>query len=261
MIELRTPAEIEAMRPAGRFVAEMLATLRDETKVGTNLLAIDRRAHELIRRAGAESCYIDYHPSFGARPVRQGHLHVRQRRRAARAPATTTRCRTATSSRWTSPCRSTGGSPTRPSRSSSAPPATRISRSSTRPNGRWMPRSAPQSWEPDRRHLARDRGGRPRGRLRDQHRLRRTRRRSDHARRPARAERRQGRVAAIRCARASSSRSSRGSCETTDELVTDPDGWTLRSADGSRGAHSEHTVAITEDGPIVLTDRSWLGVG
>ena len=36
---------------------------------------------------------------------------------------------------------------------------------------------------------------------------------------------------------------------TTDELVTDPDGWTLRSADGSRGAHSEHTVAITEDGP------------
>src|SRR6476659_7507939 len=68
MIELRTPAEIEQMRPAGRFVAETLATLRDETKVGTNLLAIDRRAHDLIRRAGAESCYIDYHPSFGARP-------------------------------------------------------------------------------------------------------------------------------------------------------------------------------------------------
>ncbi len=47
---------------------------------------------------------------------------------------------------------------------------------------------------------------------------------------------------------------------TTDELVTDPDGWTLRSADGSRGAHSEHTIAITEDGPIILTDRSFLGV-
>jgi methionyl aminopeptidase len=41
---------------------------------------------------------------------------------------------------------------------------------------------------------------------------------------------------------------------------TDPDGWTLRSADGSRGAHSEHTIAITEDGPIILTDRSFLGV-
>ena len=38
------------------------------------------------------------------------------------------------------------------------------------------------------------------------------------------------------------------------------DGWTLRSVDGSRGAHAEHTVAITADGPIVLTDRSFLGV-
>ena len=52
MIELRTPAEIEAMKPAGRFVAEVLATLRDETRVGTNLLDIDRRAHEMIRKAG-----------------------------------------------------------------------------------------------------------------------------------------------------------------------------------------------------------------
>jgi methionyl aminopeptidase len=41
----------------------------------------------------------------------------------------------------------------------------------------------------------------------------------------------------------------------TDQIYTDRDGWTLRSADGSRGAHSEHTVAITEDGPVVLTAR------
>ena len=42
----------------------------------------------------------------------------------------------------------------------------------------------------------------------------------------------------------------------TDEIYTDKDGWTLRSRDGSRGAHSEHTVALTEQGPIVLTARS-----
>jgi methionyl aminopeptidase len=42
---------------------------------------------------------------------------------------------------------------------------------------------------------------------------------------------------------------------TTDEIYTDADGWTLRSADGSRGAHMEHTVAITADGPLVLTER------
>ncbi|WP_340556388.1 type I methionyl aminopeptidase [Streptomyces sp. GSL17-111] len=34
---------------------------------------------------------------------------------------------------------------------------------------------------------------------------------------------------------------------------TDLDGWTLRTIDGSRAAHIEHTVAITEDGPRVLT--------
>lgn len=48
--------------------------------------------------------------------------------------------------------------------------------------------------------------------------------------------------------------------QSTDKLVTDKDGWTLRSADGSRGAHSEHTIAITDAGPVVLTDRSHLGV-
>jgi methionyl aminopeptidase len=31
------------------------------------------------------------------------------------------------------------------------------------------------------------------------------------------------------------------------------DGWTVVTADGSRSAHFEHTVAVTEDGPWVLT--------
>jgi methionyl aminopeptidase len=39
----------------------------------------------------------------------------------------------------------------------------------------------------------------------------------------------------------------------TAELVTDADGWTLRSATGCRTAHSEHTIAITADGAEVLT--------
>ena len=39
----------------------------------------------------------------------------------------------------------------------------------------------------------------------------------------------------------------------TDELVTDADGWTLRSATGCRTAHSEHTIAITSTGAEVLT--------
>jgi len=34
---------------------------------------------------------------------------------------------------------------------------------------------------------------------------------------------------------------------------TESDGWTVRTSDGSWSAHSEHTVAITEHGPEVLT--------
>ncbi len=34
------------------------------------------------------------------------------------------------------------------------------------------------------------------------------------------------------------------------------DGWTVVTADGSVSAHWEHTIAITEDGPQVLTARS-----
>lgn len=42
------------------------------------------------------------------------------------------------------------------------------------------------------------------------------------------------------------------------EVKLDPDGWTARTADGSLSAHYEHTVAITEDGPEILSDRSGL---
>jgi methionyl aminopeptidase len=38
-----------------------------------------------------------------------------------------------------------------------------------------------------------------------------------------------------------------------DSYEIDEDGWTIRSGDGSRAAHVEHTVAITADGPRILT--------
>lgn len=37
------------------------------------------------------------------------------------------------------------------------------------------------------------------------------------------------------------------------ETVTMPDGWTVRTKDGSLSAHYEHTVALTDDGPLILT--------
>jgi methionyl aminopeptidase len=41
----------------------------------------------------------------------------------------------------------------------------------------------------------------------------------------------------------------------TAETVTLDDDWTVVTADGQVSAHWEHTVAITEDGPRVLTAR------
>ena len=38
-----------------------------------------------------------------------------------------------------------------------------------------------------------------------------------------------------------------------DDFRWRPDGWALRTVDGSRAAHAEHTVAITDDGPRILT--------
>lgn len=39
----------------------------------------------------------------------------------------------------------------------------------------------------------------------------------------------------------------------TDGYAVDDDGWTIRSASGARAAHCEHTIAITERGPRILT--------
>jgi Xaa-Pro aminopeptidase len=81
VIELRTPAEIEQMRPAGRFVASVLEATSKAAAPGVNLLELDALAHDMIRAAGATSCYIDYHPSFGAEGRRPAEPRLRGIRR------------------------------------------------------------------------------------------------------------------------------------------------------------------------------------
>ena len=75
------------MRPAGRFVAEVLTALKAQVAVGVNLLELDEAAHRMIKDRGAESCYIDYHPSFGASPFGKVLCTSSERRGAARPPA------------------------------------------------------------------------------------------------------------------------------------------------------------------------------
>ena len=39
------------------------------------------------------------------------------------------------------------------------------------------------------------------------------------------------------------------------EIKTDSDGWTIRTLDGQVSAHFEHTIAITSNGPKILSQR------
>ena len=39
------------------------------------------------------------------------------------------------------------------------------------------------------------------------------------------------------------------------QMTIDDDGWTARTADGSLSAQYEHTIAITADGPVILTEQ------
>ena len=71
MIEILNPTELHRAREAGALVAHILQTLKSRSTVGTNLLDIDRRAKAMITEAGAQSCYVDYAPSFGRGPF--GH--------------------------------------------------------------------------------------------------------------------------------------------------------------------------------------------
>ena len=71
MIEILSPTDLPRAREAGALVADILQTLRSRSAVGTNLLDIDRWARAMIDEAGALSCYVDYEPSFGRGPF--GH--------------------------------------------------------------------------------------------------------------------------------------------------------------------------------------------
>jgi methionyl aminopeptidase len=71
MIEILDRTKLAKAKDAGALVAEILQTLKSRSSVGTNLLDIDRWAEAMIAEAGALSCYVDYEPSFGRGPF--GH--------------------------------------------------------------------------------------------------------------------------------------------------------------------------------------------
>ncbi|AGL19045.1 type I methionyl aminopeptidase [Actinoplanes sp. N902-109] len=71
MIEIFEPADLPRARETGALVAGILQSLKSRIVPGTNLLDVDRWAKAMIDEAGAQSCYVDYAPSFGRGPF--GH--------------------------------------------------------------------------------------------------------------------------------------------------------------------------------------------
>jgi methionyl aminopeptidase len=254
VIELRTPTQIEQMRPAGRFVASVITALSAKAEVGVNLLELDALAHEMIRAEGAESCYIDYHPSFGAMPfgkvlctsVNDAVLHGLPHDYVLRDGDLLSVDFAASVDGWVadSALSVVVGTPRQEDLDliATTDRALAAGIAATTVGNRIGDISAAIGDVARAAGLSVNLqfGG---------HGVGRTMHGDPHIANDGRAGRglklRPGLVIAIEP----------WFLHTTNEIYIDKDGWTIKSQDGSRGAHMEHTVAVTDDGPLVLTDR------
>jgi methionyl aminopeptidase len=68
MVEIKTDAAMDAMREAGRVVARALAAVREAAAVGVSLRELDEAARAVLAEAGAGSPFLGYQPSFAPLP-------------------------------------------------------------------------------------------------------------------------------------------------------------------------------------------------
>ncbi|WP_067574837.1 type I methionyl aminopeptidase [Nocardia acidivorans] len=252
MVELKSAAEIARMRVTGEFVANVLAELRDRARIGVNLLELEAHVRERIRERGAVSCYWDYSPSFGRGPFRNtvclsvndAVLHGLPFDYALRDGDVLTADLAVGIDGWVADSATTVivGTP--------APADSRLVRATEEALEAAISVALPGNRIGDISAAIAGVAhayGYPVNTEFGGHGLGRTMHEDPHIPNHGRPGRgytlRPGLTIAIEPWFA----------RTTDRIITDPDGWTIRSADGSRTAHSEHTVAITEAGPQVLT--------
>ncbi|MET7473295.1 type I methionyl aminopeptidase [Streptomyces sp. NPDC005648] len=68
MVELKTDTSIDAMHEAGRVVGRALTAAREAADVGVSLLELDEAARAVLRETGASSPFLGYRPSFAPVP-------------------------------------------------------------------------------------------------------------------------------------------------------------------------------------------------
>ncbi|MBM7489869.1 methionyl aminopeptidase [Micromonospora luteifusca] len=254
MIELKSPKEIQQMAVTGQFVGELLAELRAVAAVGVNLMDIEHHARRRIKERGADSCYWDYSPSFGRGPFRNvlclsvndAVLHGLPHNYSLRDGDLLSIDMAVGIDGWVadSALSVIVGTP--------APEDLKLIEATEVALAAGIDAALPGNQLGDisaaigevaRRYgysVNNEFGG---------HGIGRTMHEAPHVANDGRSGRgmklKPGLTIAIEP----------WFCRSTDKIKFDKDGWTIRSADGSRTAHSEHTVAVTETGPQVLTPR------
>ena len=253
MIEILKPARVARAKDTGALVADILQTLRSRSTVGTNLLDIDRWTQAMIDEAGAVSCYVDYAPSFGRGPfghyictsVNDAVLHgLPYDYRLADGDLLSLDLAV-----------STGGVAADSAVSfivgeSKLPESVAMISATERALSAGIAAAGPGARLGDISHAigsVLSDAGYPINTEFGGHGIGSTMHQDPHVSntgRPGRGYKlRPGLLLALEP----------WVMADTAELVTDADGWTLRSKTGCRTAHSEHTIAITDDGADILT--------
>jgi methionyl aminopeptidase len=253
MVELKTSREIGLQREAGRVVAEALAAVREKAEVGVTLAELDRVAATVIDKAGAIPAFLNYHPSWAPAPypgvicasVNDAVVHgIPDRTRLADGDLVSIDCG-AFAGGWCADAAIsfTVGTP--------RPQDLELITATDAALQRGIEAAQPGHQLGDVGHaigvaarkdgygLLAHHGGHGVGRAMHEDPF------VANEGRPGRGYRlRPGLVVAIEPMLVA---------DGTDEYVTGHDGWTIRTATGARAAHSEHTIAITDNGPVVLT--------
>jgi methionyl aminopeptidase len=253
VVELKSSREIALLREAGRVVAEALVAVRERATVGVRLAELDQVAAKVIEGAGATPAFLGYHPSWAPTPfpgvicasVNDAVVHgIPDRTRLADGDLVSIDCGAFVHG-WCGDAAISFivGTPGPGDSDLIAATDAALERGiAAAVAGNQLGDLGDAIGAPARTSgygLLEQHGGHGVGRAMHEDPF------VPNEGRPGRGYRlRPGLVIAIEPMLISGG---------TDEYVIDPDGWTLRTASGARAAHSEHTIAVTESGPIVLT--------
>jgi methionyl aminopeptidase len=253
VVEIKTAGEIQAMRAAGQVVARILAAVQDQAKAGMRTSELDAIARDVLADAGAYSPFLNYHPRFAPVPfpavictsVNDAALHgIPGRKKLADGDLLSVDSG-AVLDGWTGDAAVSftigAAKPADAKLIDVTQDALRAGIAAAVPGARLSDISAAIGTigRQGGYGICTDFGG---------HGVGRTMHEDPHIPNegaPGRGPRLvPGLVLAIEPWFLAGGR---------DMYRIDRDGWTIRSGDGSRAAHVEHTVAITEDGPQILT--------